>query len=186
MYGAFGRAQERFAVPAGLVLVGGHPGEWEGEHPADVAARVRAPRVFLAGWHAQQDLPEFFSAADAIVLTSEREQFGQALIEAMACGVPAVATRSLGPTAIIEDECTGWLVEPDDEAALAAALAEVVNDPRERERRGQAARRAVRERFSWATIAAELATVLEEVVRDRPAGNDPRAEYAPSHGHHAA
>ncbi|HUO69704.1 MAG TPA: glycosyltransferase family 4 protein [Solirubrobacteraceae bacterium] len=186
LIGAFGRAQDRFVVPAGLVLVGGHPGEWEGEHPADIAARVGAPRVFLAGWHAQQDLPEFLSAADAIVLTSEREQFGQVLIEAMACGVPAVATRSLGPTAIIEDRRTGWLVEPDDDAALAAALAEVVNDPHERERRGQAARRAVRERFSWATIAAKLEAVLEEVIRDRPAGNDPRAEYAPSHEHHAA
>lgn len=186
LIGAFGRAQERFAVPVGLVLVGGHPGEWEGEHPADIAARVGAPRVFLAGWHAQQDLPEFLAAADAIVLTSEREQFGQVLIEAMACGVPAVATRSLGPAAIVEDRRTGWLVQPDDEAALAAALAEVVNDPHERERRGQAARLAVRERFSWATIAAQLATVLEEVIRDRPAGNDPRAEYAPSHEHHAA
>ena len=144
-----------------------------------------APRVFLAGWHAQQDLPQFLSAADAIVLTSEREQFEQVLIEAMACGVPAVATRSLGPTAIIEDRRTGWLVQPDDEAALAAALADVVNDLHERERRGQAARLAVRERFSWATIAAKLAGVLEEVVRDRPAGNDPGSEYAPSHEHHA-
>ena len=127
----------RTGAPVGLVLVGGHPGEWEGEHPADIAARVGAPRVFLAGWHAQQDLPEFLSAADAIVLTSEREQFGQVLIEAMACGVPAVATRSLGPAAIIEDRRTGWLVEPDDEAALAAALTEVVNDPDERARKGR-------------------------------------------------
>jgi hypothetical protein len=44
----------------------------------------------------------------------------------------------------------------------------------------------VRERYSWATIAAKLAAVLEEVVRDRPVGNDPRAEHARSHEHHAA
>jgi glycosyltransferase involved in cell wall biosynthesis len=186
LIGAFGRAQQDFAVPVGLVLVGGHPGEWEGEHPADIAARVGAPRVFLAGWHAQQDLPAFLAAADAIVLTSEREQFGQVLIEAMACGVPAVATRSLGPAAIIEDQRTGWLVKPDDDAALAAALTEVINEPHERERRGEAARRAVRERFSWATIAADLAAVLEEAVHDRPAGHDPRARYAASRERHAA
>jgi glycosyltransferase involved in cell wall biosynthesis len=186
LIGAFGRAQQDFAAPVGLVLVGGHPGEWEGEHPADIAARVGAPRVFLAGWHAQQDLPEFLSAADAIVLTSEREQFGQVLIEAMACGVPAVATRSLGPAAIIEDRRTGWLVEPDDEAALAAALTEVINDPDERARRGEAARRAVRKRFSWATIAADLAAVLEEAVHDRPAGHDTRARDAASRERNAA
>ncbi len=186
LIGAFGRARPGFAVPVGLVLVGGHPGEWEGEHPADIAARVGASRVFLAGWHAQQELPEFLAAADAIVLTSEREQFGQVLVEAMACGVPAVATRSLGPAAIIEDRRTGWLVEPDDEAALVAAMCEVINHPHERERRGQAACRAVRERFSWATVATELATVLEEAVDDRPAGNDPRAQYAPSDEQHVA
>jgi glycosyltransferase involved in cell wall biosynthesis len=163
---AFGRAQESFTPPAGLVLVGGHPGEWEVEHPADIATRLGVPHVFLAGWQAQEQLPAFFSAADAIVLTSEREQFGQVLIEAMACNVPPVATRSPGPTAIIEDGRTGWLVDPDDDDALAAALIEAVNDPSERERRGRAARETVREHFSWATSSAKLATILEDVVHE--------------------
>jgi glycosyltransferase involved in cell wall biosynthesis len=161
---AFGRAQAGFTWPAGLVLVGGHPGEWELEHPADIAARLGVAHVLLAGWQAQEQLPAFLSAAEAIVLTSEHEQFGQVLVEAMACEVPAVATRSPGPSAIIEDGRTGWLVDPDDEAALCAALVQVVNDAPERERRGQAARRAVRESFSWATSAAQLATVLKDVV----------------------
>ena len=186
LIGAFRQAQARFAQPVGLVLVGGHPGEWEGEHPADIAARLGARQVFLAGWHKQESLPEFLAATDAIVLTSEREQFGQVLIEAMACGVPAVATRSLGPTAIIEDQRTGWLVEPDDEAALATALTEVINDRHERERRGQAAQLAVRERFSWATVATKLATVLEAAVRDRPADTGHHPEHASNHEHHAA
>jgi glycosyltransferase involved in cell wall biosynthesis len=161
---AFGRAQQRFTGPVGLVLVGGHPGEWEAEHPADTAARLGVADVFLAGWQAQEQLPSFFRAADAVVLTSEREQFGQVLIEGMACGLPAIATRSLGPAAIIEDGRTGWLVEPDDDAGLAAALAEAVNDSHERARRGQAAHVAVREHFSWTGIAARLASVLDDVV----------------------
>lgn len=165
---AFGRAQRDFARPAGLVLVGGHPGEWELEHPADAAVRLGVERVFLAGWQAQEQLPAFLSAAEALVLTSEHEQFGQVLVEAMACEVPAVATRSPGPSAIIEDGRTGWLVDRDDEAALCAALVQVVNDASERERRGQAARNAVRQSFSWATSAAQLATVLEDVVAEAP------------------
>ncbi len=137
---AFGRAQQRSQTPMGLVLVGGHPGEWEGEHPAQVAARLQVPRVFLAGWHTHEELPEFFSAAETVVLTSVREQFGQVLIEGMACGLPAVATRSLGPATIINDGQTGWLVDPDDQDALVTALTEVVQDRAERERRGELAR----------------------------------------------
>jgi glycosyltransferase involved in cell wall biosynthesis len=166
---AFGRAQQDFVRPAALVLVGGHPGEWEREHPAEVAARLGAAHVLLAGWQAQERLPAFLSAAEAVVLTSEYEQFGQVLVEAMACAVPAVATRSPGPSAIIQDGCTGWLVEPDDEAALCAALVQVVNDTPERERRGQAARQAVRENFSWTATAEQLAAVLEEVAEQGPA-----------------
>ena len=161
---AFGRAQERLAAPAGLVLVGGHPGEWEGEHPAQIASRLGVPQVFLAGWHAQEDLPDFLSAADVVVLTSEREQFGQVIVEGMACGLPAVATRSLGPAAIIEHGETGWLVNPGDEIALASALTDAVQDDHERERRGQLARIRARERYSWAAASEQLASLLEEVA----------------------
>ena len=161
---AFGRAQDRLPTPAGLVLVGGHPGEWEGEHPAKIASRLGVPQVFLAGWYAQEDLPDFLSAADLVVLTSEREQFGQAIVEGMACGLPAVATRSLGPAAIIDDGDTGWLVNPGDEMALASALTDAVQDERERERRGQLARVAVRERYSWAAASQQLAALLEDVA----------------------
>jgi glycosyltransferase involved in cell wall biosynthesis len=114
------------------VLVGGHPGELEGEHPAQIAARLQVPGVFLAGWQAHEQLPMFFSAADAVVMASEREPFGQLLIEGMACGLPAVAAHSLGPASIIEDGRTGWLVNSPDESGLAEALAEVMEDPRER------------------------------------------------------
>lgn len=169
---AFGRVQERLTTPAGLVLVGGHPGEWENEHPAQTAARLQVPGVFLAGWQDQNQLPAFFSAADVVVMASEREQFGQVLIEGMACGIPAVATRTLGPAAIIQDGHTGWLAAPDNETALTQALTDAVKNTRERERRGRLARLAVSERYSWSAVAAQLATVLEEVtdsVRHEPA-----------------
>jgi glycogen synthase len=120
--------------------------------------------VFLAGWQSQPELPDFFSAAEAVVLTSEREQFGQVLVEGMACGLPAIATRSLGPSAIIDDGQTGWLVEPDDEMALARALSDAVQHKQERERRGQLARISACQHYSWAGASEQLAAVLEEVV----------------------
>jgi glycosyltransferase involved in cell wall biosynthesis len=176
---AFGQAQERFARPATLILVGGHPGEWEGEHPADTAARLDVPHVCLAGWQAQERLPAFLSAAEAIVLTSAREQFGQVLIEAMACEVPAVATRSSGPSAIIEDGRTGWLVDSDNRAELVAALVEAVNDPAERERRGRAARQAVCSQFSWTTIAEQLSIVFDDVIAASGRASSPATSVIP-------
>ena len=179
LIGAFGRAQEQLNTPAGLVLVGGHPGEWEGEHPADVAARLGVSQVFLAGWHTHEELPEFFAASEAVVLTSAREQFGQVLVEGMACGLPPVATRSLGPTTIISDGQTGWLVEPDDAPALVAALTEVVQDRGERERRGELARIVARERYSWVGAAEQLGIQLTEVVASRAAQSADRPEPSP-------
>ena len=161
---AFGRAQKRFSVPAGLVLVGGHPGEWEGEHPFEAAARLGVPDVYLTGWYPQEDLPEFYAASDVMAIASRREQFGQVIVEAMACCLPAIAVRALGPAAIVEDGRTGWLVPLDDEPALAEAMVQAVNDPPERRRRGELARTAAVERFSWPSIAARLASVLDEVV----------------------
>jgi glycosyltransferase involved in cell wall biosynthesis len=165
---AFVEARQACSAAASLVIVGGHPGEWEGEHPAEIASRLGADSVFLAGWYGQEELPELLSASDALVMASEREQFGQVLVEAMSCGLPVVAARSLGPELIVDDGRTGWLTEPDDHRALAHAMTEVVERPDERARRGAAARKAARERFSWDSISAQFATVLEEVIGHRP------------------
>jgi glycosyltransferase involved in cell wall biosynthesis len=169
---AFSEARGESQPEASLVLVGGYPGESEAEHPAEIAVRLGARGVFLAGWHAQEELPDFFSASDAIVAASVREQFGQALIEGMACELPVVAPRSLGPSLIVDSGRTGWLADPRDPRALAAAMREAIEHQDERLRRGRAARLAVCERFSWSRVSGELAAVLSEVLagaRDAPA-----------------
>ena len=182
---AFGKAKQRLTSPAGLVLVGGHPGEWEGEHPAQVARRLEVPDVFLAGWYRHEELPELFAASDAVVLASEREQFGQVLVEGMACGLPAVAPRSLGPALIVEDGRTGRLTAPGDEEALAAAMVELVEDPAKRARLGEEARAAAHARFSWEGISDELGTVLREVIA-MPSGTlAPPRQQRPDVGHGA-
>ena len=111
---AFAQAAPRLATPTSLVIVGGHPGEWEGEHPADAIDRLGLDNVFLAGWHDHGELPEMLAAADVLVLPSARESFGQVIVEAMACGVPSVAAASPGPARIIDDGETGWLFDVDD------------------------------------------------------------------------
>ena len=166
---AFARAQRAATTDASLVLVGGHPGEWEGEHPWDAIQTSGARNVFLAGWHEHDALPDFLNAADATVLASVREQFGLVLVEGMACGLPAIAVNRFGPAEIVEDGRTGWLVAPDDDASLAAAIRRALDDPDERARRGARARAAALARWSWPALAGRLAGVLEEVAAT-PAG----------------
>ena len=161
---AFATANELTSTPAGLVLIGGHPGEWEGEHPLETIARVEARGVFLAGWHDHTRLAELLCAADVVALASAREQFGLVLVEGMACERPAVATRSPGPVSIIADGTTGWLTAADDEHALSHSLAEAIDNHAERARRGHAARRVICERYTWDAIAERLAAVLQDVA----------------------
>jgi glycosyltransferase involved in cell wall biosynthesis len=157
---AFARIEHETA--ATLVLVGGHPGEWEGEHPADAIEASGARNVHLAGWHDHKALPAFLNAADAIVLPSVREQFGQVLVEGMACGLPAIAVDNHGPAEIVQDGETGWLVEPDDLDSLAAALRAAALDPVERRRRGENARVSVSARYAWPSLAVRVAAVFDD------------------------
>ncbi|MBA2766014.1 MAG: glycosyltransferase family 4 protein [Solirubrobacterales bacterium] len=158
-------ALARREAPGALVLLGGHPGEWEGEHPLEAIERTGARDVFLAGWHDHDALAAFLCAADAQVLASVREQFGAVLVEGMACALPAVAVNRFGPAEIVQDGVTGWLVEPDDREGLAAALVEVLRDPRARARRGAAAREAAQHRYGWPALTQRLAGVLEAAAQ---------------------
>ncbi len=164
---AFARAHKALdetGRSASLVLVGGYPGEWEGEHPYDAIRATGTRDVYLAGWHEHDALPAFFAAADAVVLSSVREQFGSALVEGMACGLPAIAVDRFGPADIVRPGQTGWLVGPDDEAALAGALAQAIDRPEERRRRGIAARHDVTARYAWPALADRLCRVFGEIA----------------------
>ena len=164
---AYVRACPAFTAPAALVVLGGFPGEWEGKHPFEMIQELGAPQVFLAGWHEQAELPAIFAAADAVVLASAQEPFGQVLVEGMACGLPAIAMAAAGPSEIIADGQTGWLVPPDDEVAFAAALVSAVNDAHMRRVRGAAAYDAVHARYSWPALGAHVARIYEQVLKLR-------------------
>ncbi len=161
---AFAQARGRAQAPAGLVIVGGHPGEWEGEHPADTVARLGVGGVFLAGWYDHVEVPAFLSAADVFALASIREQFGLVLVEAMACEVPPVAIDRFGPAEIVADGETGWLVEPDDVGAFGAALLDAIDDPAERALRGIRGHAIAVERYGWQALAQRFADVLDDAV----------------------
>jgi glycosyltransferase involved in cell wall biosynthesis len=163
---AFARAERRVRQVPALVILGGFPGEWEGEHPWDAVRRTGARNVFLAGWHEHAALPSFLNATDAQVLASVREQFGLVLVEGMACGLPAIAVDSLGPAEIVDPGRTGWLVDPDDLDQLTDAIVAALSDDRERLRRGIAARATATARWGWPALAGRMARALDEAEEE--------------------
>jgi glycosyltransferase involved in cell wall biosynthesis len=172
---AHARAVERLGKPAPLVLVGGHPGEWEGEHPLATARRIGNRQVFLAGWRPHEQLPRALNAADALALPSVAEAFGLVLVEAMACGLPVIACRAHGPAAIVADGSTGWLIPPDNEDALVDVLLTAATGPEERRARGRRAQAASR-RYGWAEIAPRFAALYEELLASSPRQREPGEE----------
>ncbi len=127
---------------------------------------------------ARDDVPALMDAADAFALTSVREGLAIPLLEAMRAGCPAVATRIGGTPEVIADGETGWLVPPNDPAATADALLNVLSDrprarafsakSRDRWARGFTAERMVAETERW--YRAECAAVREAGARRLRAG----------------
>jgi glycosyltransferase involved in cell wall biosynthesis len=152
---AFARARARFEHPASLVVWGGSPGEWEDEHPVTVAEDVGADGIYFAGWRGHNDLPRALAACDGLVMASVNDSYPQAPLEAMAVGLPVIATRTGGfPSMVNLDpaHATGWLVAPDDTDALAEALVQAVNTPGELRTRGENALVHARANLSWSGL----------------------------------
>ena len=103
-------------------------------------------KVRLVGWI--EDVPGFLSTIDLFVSSAHSEPFGLSIVEAMAAGVPVVATASEGAREIIEDRESGRLVPIGDSASLARVIDELMNDETERRRLAQNAKAVAREQFS--------------------------------------
>ena len=162
---AHARARQRLGRPLPLLLVGGAPGEWEGEHPAEAAARSPwGHEVFFAGWRSHEELAQVLACGDLLAVPSVAERFGQVYIEAMAMRLPVIACDVAAPPTYIDadpasPDRSGWLVPPDDEAALAQALVDAASNPAERDIRGENGRRRARERFPWERVARSVAEI---------------------------
>ena len=167
---AYARAAQRFERSAPLVIWGGFPGEWEGEHPHTVVEREGIEDVFFVGWRGHSELGAGLACADVMVMPSIAESFGQVFIEAMACGVPVIAANAAGPPSFINTEPghpNGWLVEPDEVDSLAEAMVEAVNDPAAREQRARNGYDVTRRDYSWVTLAERVAEVYEAALAAR-------------------
>jgi glycosyltransferase involved in cell wall biosynthesis len=116
-------------------------------------------RVTFTGF--REDVAAVLESFDLFVLSSRSEGFSIATLQAMAAGIPVVATRSGGPEEIVEDGASGLLVPPADPAALAAAILRLMTDQALREALGRAGPAVVRSRFSLETMLSRYQAIYD-------------------------
>ncbi len=133
-------------------------------------------RVHVLGQ--REDVPALLAAADLFVLPSHEEGFSNALLEAMARGLPVIATAVGGNRETVEDGVSGLLVPPRDPAALARALGALLGDPAAARHMGQAGRARVAAHFTLDRMVQETEALYEALLRRRGAGRGTDGPWA--------
>lgn len=161
-------AQVAREIPARLVLVGDGPdrsaAEWLA-HDLGIQCRVQ----FLGK---QESVNELLPLADLMLMPSEMESFGLAALEAMACKVPATATRVGGVAELIDDGVNGLLYEVGDVDGMAVGALDLLKNPERLEEMRQAARRTAQKRFCSSLVLPQYIRYYEAVL------NQPVLDYA--------
>lgn len=154
---AWKKLAERYA-DCHLLLVG------TGELMAYLQEKVEKehiPRVYFLGY--RRDVPRILLESDIVTLTSKREGLPKSIMEAMAAGRPVVATDVRGSRDLVEEGCTGLLVELGDVAGLAAALERLITDPELRAAMGAAGRKKIQD-YSLEKVLNEMAAIYERYL----------------------
>ena len=140
-------------------------------------------QVNFSGRVSREELVRLYNRSQLVVSPSLYEGFGLPAAEAMACGVPVVATTAGAFPEVIEDGVTGLLVPPADPAALADAIARLMSDAALRRRMGEAGRARIEEHFTWRQTALKTEALYEEVLGLPAAGRpEPQSSAGGSTG----
>lgn len=159
---AFARLRERFGDRLRLRIAG--EGPERGALERQIARLGLGDAVELSGWLDHTEVPPFLQGLDIFVLPSTWEGFGVSAIEASAVSLPIVATNIHGIPDAVLDGKTGLLVPPKDPAALAAALAELIDDPATRRALGAAGRDFVAANYAWQDNVAQMQHLYETLT----------------------
>ena len=153
---------KKLGLRANLIIIG------EGEQKQALVALTKAldieKDVKFEGPVPYSNMPKYYNHCDVFCYPTLGEPFGKAVIEAMACGKPVVATNVGGPAEIIQDRINGILVPPANPEAMAAKIIRLIGDENERRRIGRKAREAVLQRFSWSVIAEQYHQLYSSIL----------------------
>jgi glycosyltransferase involved in cell wall biosynthesis len=144
-----------------------------GDGPLDAALKQRAAAlglarvVVFAGYVPQDELPRWYRAADLFVLPSNFDNSPNVVLEAMASGLPVVATDVGGVSEFVETPAGGVLVPKGDADQLGRGIVELIGDPDRRRATGAFNRRRATTRFSWRTSAEQLLATYKTALAAR-------------------
>ena len=174
-------------IDAAALLLADHPDvefRFAGGGARLHALRAHAERRGVAGrvhflGH-RDDVPALLGDSDIFALTSRSEACPNSVIEAMAAGLPVVATNVGGVAELIDDRRNGVLVRPDDPQAAAAALRELMASPDQAAALGEAARRTVEARFSFDRMVRSFEDLYLDLLHRRAPRAAPTTQLIPS------
>ncbi len=175
---AFPRIKE--AVPnARLIVVGAFSDK--DKSPFVRYARIHKIRsVHFVGYISPEEMPRYYRTATVFCAPSTGfESFGIVLLEAMAAGVPIVASRIVGYSTVMEDGVQGRMVPPGDERAMADAIVEILRDPARRAQMSDAGKRQAA-RYDWNLVARRVLDLYGTLLAQRAAvqGTKKRKRFA--------
>jgi len=166
------------SVPGAELLIAGGPppaglaGDPEARRLRQVAKRAGvADRVELLGAVSRAELPALLRSAHVVVCAPRYEPFGIVPLEAMACGIPVVATGVGGILDTVVDGATGMLVPPGRPDRLAAGLRQMLAEPFWREAYGTAGLDRARSRYSWDRVASDTLAVYDRTLAPAETGD---------------
>jgi glycosyltransferase involved in cell wall biosynthesis len=133
----------------------------------ELATRLAiADCVHFAGWQRGSDLECHYRESNLFILPSRHEGMPNVVLEAMASGLPVLATRIAGSEELVLPGQTGELVAPESESALEEALRPLLMDASLRQRLGAAGRQRVVEEFTWASVARQYLNLLQSLRKN--------------------
>ncbi|MDP6124451.1 MAG: glycosyltransferase, partial [Candidatus Latescibacteria bacterium] len=160
LFRAAKRASAYLRSPLHILVVG------DGPRAAELKAVARetgmADCIHFLGH--RTDVPAILGLCDIAVLASHTEGTPNAVMEAMGCRIPVVATDVGGVSEVVEDGSTGWLVPPDDDEAMAARIVGLAQSTEQCRRMGEAGRERIRQKFSMEAMVSSTVAVYESMI----------------------
>jgi glycosyltransferase involved in cell wall biosynthesis len=123
-----------------------------------------ADRIEFMGWLSREAMSHQYEDANLFVFPSRHEGMPNAVLEAMACGLPVVASHIAGNEELVLPEKTGLLVPPEDPLALRNALESLLLNPERGIQMGEAGRRLVEEHYTWDHMAKQYLSLIQGIV----------------------
>lgn len=140
-------------------------GNYESELKTQVINLNLGKQVFFREYVENQKLYKTLNKHDAFILPSLTESFGLVLLEAMACGLPVIASSVGGIPEIVEDGINGVLVEPGNVSQIKEAIMKLKENPKLREKMQKANLKRVKTHFTWESVAKKYLKIYNQVIK---------------------